>query len=129
MLPPCSLGQALCMEAGTSQGQRRCPWPGGGAMQSPRGGARPKNRETTQGSRGLCKLSSLMRRGGVPILFEVCPLGASGPSKLTSQFRFWSLLLIHVESLPNLGQRRSGNVRRQNVSPSRSGSWESLCRG
>ena len=67
--------------------------------------------------------------GGIPILFEVCPLGASGPSKLTSQFRFWSLLLIHVESLPNLGQRRSGNVRRQNVSPSRSGSWESLCRG
>lgn len=49
----------------------------------------------------LCKLSSLT---GVPIPFEVCPLGASGPGNLTSQFRFWSLLLIHVESLASLGQ-------------------------
>lgn len=43
--------------------------------------------------------------GGVPVPFEVCPLGASGPGNLTSQFRFWSLLLIHVESLPSLCQR------------------------
>ena len=43
--------------------------------------------------------------GGVPIPFEVCPLGVSGPSNLPSQFRFWSLLLIHVQSLPSLGQR------------------------
>ena len=43
--------------------------------------------------------------GGVPVPFEVCPLGASGPGNLTSQFRCWSLLLIHVESLRSLGQR------------------------
>ena len=102
MLPPRFLGQALCLEAGTPQGPEEVPRASRRCQQSPRGGARPEKRETTQRSRSLCKLPSL---GGVPVPSEVCPLGASAPGNLTSQFRFWSLLLTHVESLPSLGQR------------------------
>lgn len=71
-------------------------------MQSPRGGAGPENRETTQGSRGMCKLSSLVGGSLFPLRFVPWELLVSN---LTIQLRFWSLLLIHVESLSSLGQR------------------------
>lgn len=99
---PLRLGQALCLEAGTSKGPEECAQ-GQEEVPSrvPEGvPARKEGNHQIQET-----VQTVLPGRGVPIPFEVCPLGASGPGNLTSQFRFWSLLLIHVESLLSLDQR------------------------
>ena len=105
MLPPRFLGQALCLEAGTSQGPEEVPRARRRrhADRVPEGVPGQKRGKPLRDPGDCANCPPL--GGAVPVPFEVCPLGASGPGNLTSQFRFWSLLLIHVESLPSLGQR------------------------